>query len=292
MSRFFQHFRMALWRAFQHDAFAVAKAAAFSAIITLFPAILMLASLLSVSSTTELLFREVSHAVGRILPEGTHSAVMQYFTGNKRISLNFLATLIVITLWTGSGVMISWMEGFRNAYQMPKIWGLVKERMIAFLLVILAGVPMVFASFLLVFGNQIEQWIVYRVGHELGPYILGLWTALRWIIATLTSIAVIGLIYHHGVPRTQPWHRVLPGSTLATVLWFVSTVIFGVYLRRFANYDVIYGSVATAIALLIWLYLVSMVILIGAEFNAVRYPRFLFGAHSELVPKQKRAHSS
>ena len=283
---------MALWRAFQHDAFAIAKGAAFSAIITLFPAILMLASILSISRTTELLFREVSHAVGRILPEGTHSAVMQYFTGNKRISLQFLLTLIVITLWTGSGVMISWMEGFRNAYQMPKIWGLVKERMIAFLLVILAGVPLVFASFLLVFGNQIEQWIVYRVGHELGPYILGLWTALRWIIATLTSIAVIGLIYHHGVPRTQPWHRVLPGSTLATVLWFVSTVIFGVYLRRFANYDVIYGSVATAIALMIWLYLVSMVILIGAEFNAVRYPRFLFGAHSQLAPGKKRTQTS
>ena len=289
MSRFFRHFQLALWRAFQHDAFAVAKAAAFSAIITLFPAILMLASILSISRTTELLFREVSHALGRILPEGTHAAVMQYFIGNQRISLKFLTTLIVITLWTGSCVMISWMEGFRLAYQMPKIWGLVKERMIAFLLVILAGVPLVFASFLLVFGNQIEQWIVYRVGHELGPYILGLWTALRWIIATLTSIAVIGLIYHHGVPRTQPWHRVLPGSTLATVLWFVSTVIFGVYLRRFANYDVIYGSVATAIALLIWLYLVSMVILIGAEFNAVRYPRFLFGAHSELGPEKKRA---
>ncbi|MGA2902938.1 MAG: YihY/virulence factor BrkB family protein [Candidatus Korobacteraceae bacterium] len=292
MSRFLKHFRLALWRAFQHDAFAVAKAAAFSAILTLFPAVLALASILSASRTTETLFREVSHALGRILPEGTHSAVVQYFTGDKRISFKFLLIVIAITLWTGSGVMISWMEGFRNAYQMPKIWGLVKERLIAFLLVILAGVPLVFASFLLVFGNQIEQWIVYRVGHELGPYILGLWTALRWIIATLTSIAVLGLIYHHGVPRTQPWHRVLPGSVLATVLWFVSTVIFGIYLRRFGNYDVIYGSVATAIALLIWLYLVSMVILIGAEFNAVRYPRFLFGAHSELAPEQKRAPAS
>ena len=292
MSRFLLHFRMALWRAFQHDAFAVAKGAAFSAILTLFPAVLVLASILSASRMTELLFREVSHALGRILPEGTHSAVLQYFTGSKPLGVRFLLTVIVITLWTGSGVMISWMEGFRNAYQMPKIWGLVKERLIAFLLVIMAGVPLVFASFLLVFGNQIEQWIVYRVGHELGPYILGLWTALRWIIATLTSIAVIGLIYHHGVPRTQPWHRVLPGSVLATVLWFVSTVIFGVYLRRFANYDIIYGSVATAIALMTWLYLVSMAILIGAEFNAVRYPRFLFGAHSDLAPPQKRASAS
>jgi membrane protein len=277
---------MALWRAFQHDAFAVAKAAAFSAILTIFPAILVLASLLSLSNTTEALFREMNHAIGRILPEGTSTAVLQYFNG-KPVNFKFLVTTVTITLWTGSGVMISWMEGFRNAYQMPKIWGLIKERMIAFLLVILAGIPLVFASFLLVFGNQIEGWIMYRVGHELGPYILGLWTALRWIIAGLTSIAVIGLIYHHGVPRTQPWHRVLPGSVLATVLWFVSTVLFGVYLRSFGNYDVIYGSVATAIALLIWLYLVSMVILIGAEFNAVRYPRFLFGAHSDIGLEQK-----
>ncbi|MDR3749492.1 MAG: YihY/virulence factor BrkB family protein [Acidobacteriota bacterium] len=288
MSRFFRHLRSAFWRAFEHDAFAVAKGAAFSAIFTIFPAVLLVASVLSESPTTASFIREIGHAMGRILPEGTHTAVLQYFIGTTPASIKSLITVGAITLWTGSGVMISWMEGFRNAYQMPKIWGLVQERMIAFLLVILAGFPMVFASFLLVFGNQIEASIMYHVGHELGPYILGLWTALRWIIAALTSIAVIALIYHHGVPRTQPWHRVLPGAVLATVMWFVSTVLFGVYLRRFGNYDVIYGSVATAIALLVWLYLVSMVVLIGAEFNAVRYPRFLFGAHSELSPEPKR----
>ena len=69
--------------------------------------------------------------------------------------------------------MISWMEGFRNAYQMPKVWGLVKERMIAFLLVVLAGVPMAFSSFLLVFGNQIET----LDGLPRGPRI---WTLTLW----------------------------------------------------------------------------------------------------------------
>jgi membrane protein len=254
--------------------------------------VLLVASVLSESHKTEAFIREIGRAVGRILPEGTSTAVLQYFSGTKPASVRSLITLVVITLWTGSGVMISWMEGFRNAYQMPKVWGLVKERMIAFLLVVLAGIPMAFSSFLLVFGNQIETWIAYHVGHEFGPYIVGLWTALRWIIAALTSIAVIGLIYHHGVPRTQPWHRVLPGAALATVLWFVSTVLFGVYLRHFANYDVIYGSVATAIALLIWMYIVSMVVLIGAEFNALRYPRFLFGAHSDIASEKKRVPAS
>lgn len=288
MLRFLQHLRIALWRAFQHDAFAVAKAAAFSAMLTLFPVVLVVASSLSVSHTTQAFLREASHALGRILPEGTDQAVVQYFTANKAVNIRLIVTTSLIALWTGSGVMISWMEGFRNAYGMPKVWGLFKERMIAFLLVILAGIPMAFASFVVVFGNLIERWTVYHVGHEMGPYILGLWTVLRWIIAGLTSIAVIGLIYHHGVPRTQPWHRVLPGSVLATVVWFVATAIFGVYLRRFGHYDVIYGSVATAIALMIWLYIVSMVVLIGAEFNSLRNPRFLFGAHSELKSAAKR----
>src|SRR5579863_5703986 len=285
--RFLRLLRLACWRAFQHDAFAVAKASAYSSILTFFPALLVVGSVLATSLKTQAYLREISGAVDKILPAGSNTALAYLRGTTLQRPLGVLISASLITLWTGSGVMISWMQGFRNAYQMPKIWGLVKERLIAFLLVVLAGVPLVFASFLLVFGNQIEAWLIYRAGHEFGPYILGLWTALRWIIATLTSIAVIGLIFHHGVPRTQPWHRVLPGSVLSTVLWFVSTVVFGVYVRRFANYNAIYGSVATAIALLIWLYLVSMVILIGAEFNAVRYPRFLFGAHSDIAAEPR-----
>jgi membrane protein len=289
MSRFFRHLRIAFWRAFEHDAFGVAKGAAFSAILTFFPAILVLASILSRARSSELFVREIFRAMGRILPEGTSATIAQYMTGAKPVQTKFLVSTSILTLWTASGIMISWMEGFRKAYQMPKVWGLVKERMIAFLLVVLAGFPMGFASFLVVSGNLIERWTMVHVGHELTPYILGLWTAMRWMIATLTSIAVIGLVYHHGVPRTQPWHRVLPGSVVATMLWVFVTVLFGWYLRRFANYDVIYGSVGTAIALLVWLYLVSMVVLIGAEFNALRYPRFLFGAHSQLNSERKRA---
>ena len=289
MARFFRHLRIAFWRAFQHDAFAVAKGVAFSAILTLFPAILVLASILSRSQSSEAFVREIFRALGRILPEGTNATVTQYLTGTRPVETKFLVWISVLTLWTASGAMISWMEGFRHAYQMPKVWGLVKERLIAFLMVILAGVPMGFASFLVVSGNLVERWTMFYVGHEFTPYILGLWTAVRWIIAVLTSIAVIALIYHHGVPRTQPWHRVLPGAVVATMLWVCVTVLFGWYLRHYANYDVIYGSVGTAIALLVWLYLVSMVVLIGAEFNAVRYPRFLFGAHSNINGESKRA---
>jgi len=145
--------------------------------------------------------------------------------------------------------------------------------MIAFSLVILAGIPMTFSTILIAFGSKIETRILFHLNHQFGFYVLLMWTAIRWLIATLTSIAVIALIYHYAVPRTQPWHSVLPGATLATGMWFAATMLFGWYLNRFADYSIIYGSLGVAIALLVWMYMMSLVILVGAEFNAMLFPR-------------------
>jgi membrane protein len=274
--RFLRLLRLAFWRAFEHDAFAIAKASAYSSILTFFPALVVVGSVLATSHKTEAYLREISYAVGRILPAGSATAVA-YLKGTTQRSLGLLITTSLLSLWTASGVMISWMEGFRRSYQLPKIWGLVKERMIAFSLVILAGIPLTFATILVAFGSRIETRILFHLGHEFGPYILLLWTAVRWLIAGLTSIAVIALIYHNAVPRTQPWHSVLPGATLATAVWFGATALFGWYLQRYADYSIIYGSLGVGIALLVWMYMISLIILVGAEFNAMLYPRAMLG---------------
>jgi membrane protein len=202
--------------------------------------------------------------------------------------VGLLVTTSLLTVWTASGVMISWMEGFRNAYDVPKTWGLVKERLIAFSLVILAGVPLTFATVLVAFGSRIETRLLFHLGHEFGPYVLLMWTAIRWLIATLTSIAVIALIYHNAVPRTQPWHSVLPGAILATAMWFGATVLFGWYLSRYADYSVIYGSLGVGIALLVWMYMISLIVLVGAEFNAMLFPRSTLGKQLAEIPIQKK----
>jgi membrane protein len=283
MLRFLKHLKIAVLKTLEHDQFAVAKATAYSAILTLFPAVLLTSSILTASHSTLSFVREISYAIGGIMPSGTAPAILTFFQGRKPAPVRMILTSSVLTLWTGSGAMISWMEGFRRAYQLPKVWNALQERLVSFLLVFLAGVPMVFASMLLAFGKQIEHWMAFHTARDLDIYILILWTLVRWLIAVLTTIAVIALVYHHGLPRTQPWHRVVPGSVLATALWIASTTIFGWYLRHYADYGVIYGSVGTAIALLVWCYLVSFVLLVGAEFNAVRYPRYLFGSYSKLA---------
>jgi membrane protein len=70
---------------------------------------------------------------------------------------------------------------------------------------------------------------------------------------------------------------------LATVLWFLTTIGFRAYLQRFGNFASIYGSLGAAMALLVWMYLISLVILVGAEFNALLFPRAMLGKELTAV---------
>lgn len=273
MLRFLRLLRRALWRAFQHDAFFLAKGAAYSSVLTFFPALLVVASIVALTQKGDVVLGEISAAVGYIVPPGARAAALRYFEGKHHFPVRLLVTTSIITLLAAAGVMNSWMEGFRKAYQLPKTWGMWKQEFIAIALVLLAFIPMTFATLLVASGSLIESWMTLHSGEALGLYILLLWSGIRWVIATLTSIAVITLIYHYGIPRTLPWHSVLPGATLATAMWLLATMGFTWYLKKYATYNLIYGSLGAAIALLVWMYLISVVVLVGAEFNALVYPR-------------------
>ena len=288
MFRILRLLRLALWRAFVHDAFAIAKASAYSMIFTFFPVLLIVGSALANWRKGGPYLREISYALGSILPAGGNTA-LTYLKAAGKHPVGFLLTTSIITLWTASGVMISWMDGFRRCYELPKAWGLVKERLIAFLLVIFALVPMTFATLLVAVGSKFEMRLLPYIDPDFSYYVLLIWGGMRWLIATLTSIAVIALIYHNAVPRTQPWHSVMPGSILATILWFSVTVGFRGYLQHFGNFATMYGSLGVAMALLVWMYMISLVVLVGAEFNALLFPRAMLGKELTALSNPKTA---
>jgi membrane protein len=286
MLRFFRLLQLAFWRAFVHDAFATAKASAYSSILTFFPVLLIIGSGLANWRKGAPYLREITYALGSILPAGGNTA-LTYLKGAAQHPAGLLTTTSLITLWTASGVMISWMDGFRRCYELPKTWGLIQERLIAFLLVVFALVPMTFATLLVAVGSKFETRLLSYIDPDFSIYVLLLWGAIRWLIATLTSIAVIALIYHHAVPRTQPWHSVIPGAILATILWFSTTVLFRAYLTHFGDFATIYGSLGVAMALLVWMYLISLVVLVGAEFNALLFPRAMLGKELTAINSAK-----
>jgi membrane protein len=288
MFRYLNILRRAFWRAFQHGAFMNAKGAAYSAILTVFPFLIVVAWVLDKTHTTETFFREIAYTLGLVLPPGSRSTALGVFEHSQR-PLKEVYTASTIMVGAASGIMISWMDGFRRAYGISiNPWGFWRERLVALFLVILGFVPMAAAMILVAFGNVIQNWIMFHDEWVPKVWILLLWSTGRWLIAAFASVTAIMLIYHWGLPRVQAWHRVLPGAILATMLWFPVSLGFGWYVTNYASYNLIYGPLGAGIALLVLLYLVSITIFIGAEFNALACPREIAGPEDERRGKDRR----
>jgi membrane protein len=267
--RHFRYLRRAVWEAFGHSILANAKAAAYSAILSIFPALLVLTTLLAFSPETDSLRGDLRLAFSSILPADTMSLLQAYFQVNHARSVRIVVTSVFVTFAAATGVMLSLMEGFRRAYHLPRgQWSFWREHLIAITLVPGTVLPMICATILVAFGHGIERWMIDNAGHDLRYYVIVFWRTVRWLIAVATSVVVLGVIYHFGTPGKRSWKAVVPGAVMATITWFLVTLLFGWYVTGHADYSVVYGSLAAGIATLVWLYMVCVIILVGAEYNA------------------------
>jgi membrane protein len=268
------NFRQALRKSVSHDVFITAKATAYSGILSLFPALLVLNTVLALTPETGNVTGELRAILAQLLPWDTMDFVQGYFLSSHAQSLGVVWSASSVAFFAAIGVMLSLMEGFRRAYRLPKkVWSFWRSQAVAVALIPICLAPMVFATALIVFGHQIESWMIDNSDHELRSYVLFFWRMLRWVLSAATVVAVITVLYHFGTPRTHSWKCALPGASMATVTWFAATLTYGWYVTRFAVYMVVYGSLAAAIATLVWLYITSLSVLIGAEFNAQIFPK-------------------
>ncbi len=272
MVRAFLQFRKALLLAFEHDVFNTAKAAAYSGMLFSFPAVLVITTLLARVPAGTTLVGEVRTALDQFLPEGSMSILQSTLEAHRMSSFQVLFSAATLSVFAGLGLMLSLMEGFRRAYQLPRDdWSYLERVRRALLLVPIVLVPLWLASLLLVFGQQIEIWMIANADHELRYIVLFFWRLVRWTLALATSVAVLAALYHFGTKRGEHWMWVIPGAVAASVLWFPATLVFGWYVTRVSYYSMFYGSFAAGIATLVWLYITSFSALFGAELNGVLF---------------------
>jgi membrane protein len=270
ISSFFRSLRAAVWQAMQNHALDTAKATAYSGMLMLFPAFLVLTTLLALVPAGNTLLDALRTSSEQFLPADTMSLLQSYFQTQRVFSLQVLLSATSLSIFAALGVMLTLMEGFRRAYQLPdRGWNAWQLRIRALLLVPIALIPLATATFVLVFGQFIEHWMIQYSQHGLHFIVILFWRLARWSLAILTSTSVLGAVYHFGTRSHESWRHVLPGAFTATLLWFPVTLAYGLYVTRIADYSLIYGSLGTAIATLVWLYITSFSVLLGAHLNGV-----------------------
>jgi uncharacterized BrkB/YihY/UPF0761 family membrane protein len=128
-------------------------------------------------------------------------------------------------------MMLSLMEGFRRAYQLPQDhWGFWQRRFRALLLVPIVLVPLALATLVLVFGRQIEAWMIDNSTHELRHIVLFFWRMARWAIALVTSVSVLGALYHFGTGHVRTHANSWSSKRLAVLV-----IVAGVWISFMVN---------------------------------------------------------
>jgi membrane protein len=272
MLRFLTHLRQAAAQSLANDVFNNAKAAAYSGMLMLFPALLVISTILAQVPQGNTLVGTIRGAFEQILPADSMDMLQSYVLTERSHSTQLIVSAGALSVFAGLGLMLSLMEGFRRAYRLPlDEWGFWGRRARALLLVPIALVPLSAATLLVVFGHQIEHWMIDNATHELRHVVILFWRATRWSIAMLTGVAVLSALYHFGSRRTEHWLWVAPGAVTGTVIWFPATLAFGWYVTRIADYSMFYGSFGAGIATLIWLYITAVSVLLGAELNGALF---------------------
>jgi membrane protein len=272
MIKFLTHLRSAALQALAHDLFNTAKAAAYSGMLLLFPALLVVTTLVAQLPEGSTLVSAIHNGFDQVLPADSMDLLQSYVLSRSFHSSRVIVSASTLSMFAGLGMMLSLMEGFRRAYRLPfDEWSFWGRRVRALLLVPIALVPLSLATLVVVFGHQIEIWMIANANHELRHVVLVFWRLIRWSVALLTSVAVLSALYHFGTRRTEHWLWVAPGAITGTVLWFPSTLAFGWYVTRVADYNMFYGSFGAGIATLIWLYITAVSVLLGAELNGALF---------------------
>ena len=272
MFRTLVHLRNAAAQALANDLFNTAKAVAYSGILLLFPALLVVTTLLAQVPEGGSLVGAIRNALGQVLPADSMDLLQTYALSQSFHPTRVIVSAGTLSLFAGLGMMLSLMEGFRRAYRLPlDDWSFWGRRLRALLLVPIALVPLSLATLVVVFGHQIESWMIVRADHELRPIVLLFWRGVRWSTALVTSISVLSALYHFGTRGKEHWLWVAPGAITGTLLWFPATLAFGWYVTRIADYTMFYGSFGAGIATLIWLYITAVSVLLGAELNGALY---------------------
>jgi membrane protein len=256
--------------AYEDNCFGIAKGAAYSALLSFFPVLTTVTAIL-VQARAEAVSRVLARWIFEATPPGSQELLRNFLKSHGERPVTLLVVATLLSIWAASGVMLSLMEGFRAAYRMPYGRPFLRQRAVAAALVLCAAVPVVAASVVMLFGNRAEAAIVYWLGVvpqgeqlKWGVALLG--RTIRYLLAFGAITLGAALLYKVG--PNERVRVVWPGAFMATLLWLFGILAFGWYVRHIANYNVLYGSIGAVIVLLVWMYVLSVIALVGCEFNA------------------------
>ncbi|NES98606.1 MAG: YihY/virulence factor BrkB family protein [Desertifilum sp. SIO1I2] len=250
---------------------------AYNALLALFPALMTVISAVGLSQSLQATLFNQARLLGSLAPDEVRSLIGQLIADiTTRPNRQLFSLSIIAALWIFSGAVSAAMAALDLIHQTPKhqtrpFW---QSKLVSLGLTIGTILLLAIASFLVFISDWLVRLIanqscLFEPGSEcqIRASLLNLWQLGRWPIALAIVCASFAFLYRFGPSRPHPLTPILPGAILAALSWAGLSGLFRLYVAHFGNYNRIYGTIGTIIILQLWLYLSSLVMLMGAQIN-------------------------
>lgn len=257
-----------VWRKIWFDeVFGRAAQLAYFWFFSLFPFLILLTAIASLSRQEGRLTRLISESRDFLPAEAYGLLITTFNQVTARYHQGLLSVSLLALLWAASAGMESIVTSLNRAYNTHQSRPWWREKLLAILLTLGFGVFFLAAIVLLNFGEVISHEIADYF--ELGQLFLLTWPFVKWPLIMLFVLLGVELIYFFAPNYRQRWQLFTPGTIFALIFWLAISFGFRLYVTRFSNFDVTYGTLGGVMILMLWLYLTGVAILIGGEINAV-----------------------
>ncbi|MFE9847032.1 YihY/virulence factor BrkB family protein [Streptomyces goshikiensis] len=245
-----------------------AAALTYYGVLALFPALLVLVSLLGIAGDSAT--KQVLDNLQKLTPGAARdviSSAVQQLQGNAGIGSLLAIVGLLVAIWSASGYVAAFIRASNAVYDMPEgrpVWKVLPLRVgLTVVLMILA----VASALIVVFTGALARQAGSALG--VGDTAMTVWSIAKWPVLLVLVMVMIALLYWaapNAKGRGFKW--VTPGSFLALLIWMIASAGFAFYVARFGSYNKTYGTLAGVIIFLVWLWLTNLAVLLGLEFDA------------------------
>ncbi|OPF51040.1 ribonuclease BN [Clostridium baratii] len=253
------------------DIFALASQLAYYLILSFFPFLIFLITLIGFSNLNN---TEVLEGLQSILPtavfELTSSTISEVINSQNT---GILGISGVLAIWAAASAFRAVIKGVNKAYDVDEDRSFIKRTIIGMISVIALALTIMCTLAMLVFGDLIGEFLNRFLPFE--HLINFIWNILRYAIIIAMMIVVFAMIYKVAPAKRIKFRSVLPGAIITTIGWLIASLAFSYYVNNFSNYSRLYGSLWAVFVLMTWLFMTSIVFILGVEINSVLEKRKL-----------------
>jgi len=247
-----------------------AAALTYYAVLSIFPALLVMVSLVGLFADAQQVTRVLTDTVAQLGPSTaakTFQGPIESLTSNRGTAGIVFVVGIIAALWSASGYVSAFTDASNSIYEVGEgrpFWKLKPLQVaVTFVLIMLAS----FVALALVLSGPIVGALGSSLG--IGDPVLTVWRFAKWPAMILLVVVIFGVLYYAAPnARVSGVRWVTVGAVAALLVWMVASVLFALYVSNFSSYNKTYGTLGGVVVFLLWLWLTNLAVLFGAELNA------------------------